>query len=203
MNVFYNPNALGDVLLVAFEEVKKDERIVRTYGDVAVLLHTASNQVCGLNIFHASHYGKVSGNGMIPADEAIRELIQKAVTSNKVEGEVPVPQASSFVVGYVKEKKKHPEADKLSICQVDTGEDTLQIVCGAPNVATGQKVPVALPGAFMPSGMKIEDTELRGVPSSGMICAARELAQPNASKEKGILVLDESAPVGGDAIAHL
>ena len=73
---------------------------------------------------------------------------------------------------------------------------TVQIVCGAPNVDAGQKVVVAKVGAVMPSGMVIRDAELRGVPSSGMICSAKELGLPDAPEEKGILVLDNNAVVG-------
>lgn len=93
-------------------------------------------------------------------------------------------------------KEKHPNADKLNICKVDVGTETLQIVCGAPNVDAGQKVVVAKVGAVMPSGMIIKDAELRGVPSSGMICSAKELALPNAPQEKGILVLEDKYEVG-------
>ncbi|MCT4571044.1 DUF4479 domain-containing protein, partial [Bacillus thuringiensis] len=101
-----------------------------------------------------------------------------------------------FVVGYVAEKEKHPNADKLNICKVEIGTETLQIVCGAPNVDAGQKVVVAKIGAVMPSGMLIKPAELRGVPSSGMICSARELELPDAPQEKGILVLEDSFEVG-------
>ncbi|NLY80448.1 MAG: DUF4479 domain-containing protein, partial [Lysinibacillus sp.] len=101
-----------------------------------------------------------------------------------------------FVVGYVESKEKHPNADKLSICKVNVGEEVLQIVCGAPNVEAGQKVVVAKIGAVMPSGMLIKPSQLRGVDSFGMICSARELAIPNAPSQKGILVLDEDAEVG-------
>ncbi len=95
-----------------------------------------------------------------------------------------------------KEKEKHPNADKLSVCKVNAGSETLQIVCGAPNVEAGQKVVVAKVGAVMPSGMIIKDAELRGVASSGMICSAKELNLPDAPKEKGILVLDDSRKAG-------
>ncbi len=76
------------------------------------------------------------------------------------------------------------------------GDETLQIVCGAPNVDQGQYVVVAKVGAVMPSGMVIKDAELRGVPSSGMICSAKELDLPDAPAEKGILVLDGSHQAG-------
>ena len=101
-----------------------------------------------------------------------------------------------FVVGHVLGKEKHPNADKLSVCSVDVGNETLQIVCGAPNVEKGQKVVVAKVGAVMPSGMVIRDAELRGVASSGMICSAKELGIPDAPVEKGILVLDENKSPG-------
>lgn len=100
------------------------------------------------------------------------------------------------MVGHVETKDKHPNADKLSICSVNIGDETLQIVCGAPNVAAGQKVVVAKIGAVMPSGMLIKAGNLRGVDSFGMLCSARELAIPNAPSEKGILVLSEDAVVG-------
>src|SRR5690606_23745299 len=82
----------------------------------------------------------------------------------------------NVVVGYVTDKEKHPEADRLSVCQVDVGEEQLlQIVCGAQNVAKGQKVPVALIGAELPGDFKIKRTKLRGMESQGMICSAQEL----------------------------
>ena len=82
---------------------------------------------------------------------------------------------TNVVVGYVKEYVKHPEADKLNICQVDVGEETTQIICGAPNVEAGQKVIVASPGAVLPGGIKIKKAKLRGEESNGMICSLQEL----------------------------
>nr|MDK7245178.1 DUF4479 domain-containing protein [Staphylococcus lugdunensis] len=101
-----------------------------------------------------------------------------------------------FVVGYVKTKEKHPNADKLSILSVDVATEVLQIVCGAPNVEAGQKVVVAKVGAVMPSGMVIKDAQLRGVDSSGMVCSMKELNLPNAPQEKGILVLSDNYQIG-------
>ncbi|WP_128894851.1 phenylalanine--tRNA ligase subunit beta [Longirhabdus pacifica] len=112
------------------------------------------------------------------------------------------------VVGYVKKKEKHPDADKLNVCTVDVGEtEDLQIVCGAKNVDAGQKVPVALVGSVLPGNFKIKKAKLRGVPSHGMICSAKELGIDSKllSKEKqdGILVLPEEAEIGSDMIAYL
>jgi phenylalanyl-tRNA synthetase beta chain len=110
---------------------------------------------------------------------------------------------SGVKVGLVKTRDKHPNADKLSVCTVDVGQGTdLQIVCGASNVAAGQKVPVALAGASLPGGVTIREAEVRGVKSQGMICSARELGLnvklfPKELQE-GILVLPEDAEVGTD-----
>ena len=94
------------------------------------------------------------------------------------------------VVGKVIECKKHPNANKLSICQVNIGQEIKQIVCGAKNVATNQFVPVALIGATLGENFKIKETKLRGVESSGMICSAKEIGLPDIND--GILVLDDS-----------
>jgi len=94
------------------------------------------------------------------------------------------------VVGYVLECDKHPDADKLNVCQVDIGTAKRQIVCGAKNIAKGMHVAVAIVGAIMPSGLEIKSATLRGVNSEGMICSASELGLPDIND--GILVLDES-----------
>ncbi len=101
-----------------------------------------------------------------------------------------VPSVENFVVGRVLTSEPHPDADRLKVCTVDVGEDEpAGIVCGAPNVAVGQTVAVALPGARMPDGTKIKAAKLRGVPSNGMILAADELEIDN--DHSGIMVLDE------------
>lgn len=95
-----------------------------------------------------------------------------------------------IVVGFVKEKVKHENSDKLSICQVDVGNEILQIVCGAQNVAQGQFVAVALKGALMPNGMEIKEAKLRGVDSCGMLCSSAELGFEKIND--GIMLLDDS-----------
>lgn len=96
----------------------------------------------------------------------------------------------NVVVGFVKECERHPDADKLSVCTVDVGNQTSTIVCGAKNVAAGQYVPVALVGASLPDGLTIKKAKLRGVESEGMICSAEELGLPKIND--GIMELDES-----------
>lgn len=107
------------------------------------------------------------------------------------------------VVGYVVSCEMHPDSDHLHVCMVDVGEgEPIQIVCGAPNVAVGQKVPVALNGATLPGGIKIKKGKLRGVMSNGMICAHDEMgieaSRLGYEPEYGILVLPEDAEVGSD-----
>jgi len=102
--------------------------------------------------------------------------------------------SDGIVVGEVVAKSPHPQADRLSVCDVKTGSETLQIVCGAPNVAVGQKVPVAVAGSQLPSGARIEQVKIRGVESRGMICSEAELGLSNRSD--GIMVLNGNANVG-------
>ena len=85
------------------------------------------------------------------------------------------PSPEGFVVGRVIAAEKHPDADRLSVCTVDAGDGERTIVCGAPNVAAGQTVAVALPGAVMPGGQELGKAKLRGVESAGMILAEDEL----------------------------
>jgi phenylalanyl-tRNA synthetase beta chain len=93
-----------------------------------------------------------------------------------------------IVVGEVKRAKKHPDADKLTVCDVAVGSETLQIVCGAPNVAEGQLVPVAAVGTRLSGDFEIKPVKLRGVASNGMICSEREIGLSDA--HDGIMVLD-------------
>ncbi|HET7579055.1 MAG TPA: phenylalanine--tRNA ligase subunit beta [Bacillales bacterium] len=116
--------------------------------------------------------------------------------------------ANGVVVGYVKECGPHPNADKLNLCQVDVGEEEpLQIVCGAPNVAEGLKVPVAKPGAVLPGNVKIKRTKLRGEASNGMICSLQELGVEDKLVPRevsdGIFIFPEDAGVGEDALEYL
>lgn len=98
------------------------------------------------------------------------------------------------VVGEVIQKDSHPDAEKLSVCQVQHGENSSQIVCGAKNFTVGDKIPLALPGTIMPSGLKIKKGKLRGVESHGMMCSGQELGIP--SDVDGLLILDPAADVG-------
>ncbi len=101
----------------------------------------------------------------------------------------------NFVVGYVKEKKKHPNADKLTLCTVSTNGQDYQVICGAPNVEAGQKVVFAKVGAIVPKGnFKISKAKIRGIESNGMICSEAELQL--SDNHEGIMVLDEGIQEG-------
>ncbi len=107
----------------------------------------------------------------------------------------PFAGLAGIVVGHVLERAAHPSSDHLSVCRVDIGTgEILDIVCGAPNVAAGQKVPVAPVGTVMPGGLEIKKAKLRGQPSCGMICSERELGLGDG--HDGIMVLDPGLAVG-------
>ncbi|HSC20312.1 MAG TPA: phenylalanine--tRNA ligase subunit beta, partial [Solirubrobacterales bacterium] len=130
--------------------------------------------------------------GMEPAELADR-LVMTGTEVERLDSVGP-PSGDGFVVGKVVKCEKHPKADRLSACMVDTGDGERPIVCGAPNVAAGQTVAVALPGARMPNGEKLRKAKLRGIPSEGMILAADELEI--GDDHEGIMVLDESLAAG-------
>lgn len=193
MNLFYNKNGVGDVLMVTIDPAT--ENLEYEYQNDITIIKSESN-IVGFNIFNASKYVQLEGSGNIKIQEKHISSIQDLLEKNNINYKLEVDLSPKFVVGFVTEKTKHPDADKLSVCQVDVGNGTLQIVCGAPNIDQGQKVVVAKVGAVMPSGMLIKDAELRGVPSTGMICSMKELDLEGAPKEKGIMVLDDSYTVG-------
>ena len=196
MNVAYNKPHVGDVLLVQLATESIVKTVTETKGDVVILKEETTGEIKGFNLFNASKYMELDAQGLVEVTPELAEKIAAALAANGAEVSLDVDFSPKFVVGYVEEKEKHPNADKLSICKVNVGEETLQIVCGAPNVESGQKVVVAKIGAVMPSGLLIKAGNLRGVDSFGMLCSARELAIPGAPEVKGILVLDTDAEVG-------
>ncbi|EMA6342603.1 YtpR family tRNA-binding protein [Bacillus cytotoxicus] len=196
VNVFYNLEGIGDTLIVVLQDIALENRTFDRKGDVARIYDRESNVTAGFNIFGVSSYMEIKETGNITLTKELVEKINEILAKNGFEEKVEADFSPKFVVGYVAEKEKHPNADKLSICKVEVGTETLQIVCGAPNVEAGQKVVVAKIGAVMPSGILIKPAELRGIPSAGMLCSARELELPDAPQEKGILVLEDSYEVG-------
>ncbi|MDW7748395.1 YtpR family tRNA-binding protein, partial [Halomonas sp.] len=127
------------------------------------------------------------------------QALADQITMAGLEVDAVEPVAAAFsevVVAEVVGKEPHPDADKLNVCRVDDGSgEPVQVVCGAPNVAVGQKVPFARVGAVLPGDFTIRKAKLRGVESRGMICSASELGLAEETSA-GILVLPPGATVG-------
>jgi len=129
----------------------------------------------------------------ISTDEIVHRLtmsgleVEEVIDQNKI--------YEKFIVGYVEQKEKHPNADRLSLCTVSDGKQSYQVICGAPNVDAGQKVVFAPIGTIIPKGnFEIKKAKLRGIESFGMICAEDELEL--SDDHSGIMVLDENIPTG-------
>lgn len=142
----------------------------------------------------------------VTAQELADEITKSGI---EVEGvEVLNKGVKGVVVGHVLECEKHPEADKLSKCLIDIGEEEpVQIICGAPNIAQGLKVPVAKVGAVLPGNFKIKKAKLRGEASHGMVCSLQELGIDGKLVAKdyadGIFIFPSDAEVGADALEIL
>jgi phenylalanyl-tRNA synthetase beta chain len=133
----------------------------------------------------------------VDLDGLSAEDLAQALTMVGLEVEAVVPigrELESLIVGEILEVRKHPQADHLSLCQVFTGQETLDIVCGATNVRPGIRVPLALPGTKLPSGLEIRSAPIRNVVSAGMLCSEKELGL--SEDHSGIMVLPEGVQNG-------
>ncbi|MBY7143901.1 DUF4479 domain-containing protein [Virgibacillus sp. NKC19-3] len=196
MFVFYNATGIGDVLIIPLKDGDRYDLIHETTGPITTIMNS-KHEVLGYNIFDASKHLTFNEEGKIILTEELLNQIKVLFQKSNLDDDLDFDLSPKFVVGYVTHKAAHDNADNLSVCQVDVGDsEQLQIVCGAPNVEENQKVVVAKVGAIMPSGLKIKPTELRGIASNGMMCSRKELGLPHASKEKGILILEDSYTVG-------
>ncbi|WLR60863.1 YtpR family tRNA-binding protein [Guptibacillus hwajinpoensis] len=202
MNMFYNKEGVGDTLIVTLGSTEREDKAVQRKENVARIYSKETNKTIGYNLFHFSQIQVLTSSGVVEESEELVNAVNRAIQANGFDDELVYDASPKFVVGYVEEMEKHPNADKLNVCQVNVGQEKLQIVCGAPNVDKGQKVVVAKVGAVMPSGMIIKDASLRGIESTGMICSAKELALPDAPQEKGILVLPEDNEIGTEFKAY-
>lgn len=145
-----------------------------------------------------TNYIDLAGISVAQIDAAL-PMIGLEVESTTSAGLVPLDKV---VVGEILSFEKHPQADKLSVCQVDVGDGTpRQIVCGAKNFKANDRVPVSLPGAKLPTGFEIKESPLRGVVSQGMMCSSTELGLP--AGEDGLLILTGRAPKVGTPINAL
>lgn len=143
--------------------------------------------------------------GEIPVAELAEKITKSGVEVDQI---IHVgKEIDGVVVGYVESCEQHPNADKLNVCKVDVGSESLDIICGAPNVRQGQKVAVATPGTTLPGDFHIKEVELRGLKSNGMICSLQELAMNEEyippSMADGIVVLDENAVVGDPVTSYI
>ncbi len=138
-------------------------------------------------------------NPQVLSEELVARL---SMAGLEVDSVTPVAGAfSGIVVGEVISTEAHPDADKLRVCQVSNGSETFQVVCGAPNVRPGLKIPFAMIGAELPGDFKIKKAKLRGVESNGMLCSAAELQI--SEENDGLLELALDAPVGEDIRVYL
>jgi len=139
-------------------------------------------------------------NPPVSRDELVARL---SMAGLEVDDVAPVSGAfTGVVVGEVLTAEPHPDADKLRVCQVSDGQQQLQIVCGAPNVRAGLKIPLATVGAELPEGLRIKKAKLRGVESNGMLCSSSEL-QMLGDHGEGLLELPADAPVGESLRTYL
>ena len=139
-------------------------------------------------------------------DENITELTDKITKFGVNIEAVMRNNINNLVVGHVLKVEKHPDSDHLNVCQVNIGDTTTQIVCGASNVRENLKVIVARPGAVLPGDFEIKKSKIRGIESNGMICALFELGLEEKTEEtynKGITELSDDAPVGVNALKYL
>ena len=139
-------------------------------------------------------------------NEDLNELAVKITKAGVNVEKVISKRINNLVIGKVISCEMHPDSDHLHICMVDTGSETLQIVCGAPNVREGLKVIVALPGAVLPGNFEIKKGTIRGVESNGMLCALFELGIEEKNDEnyaKGIHEVEDNVEVGTDANIYL
>ena len=132
------------------------------------------------------------------------DVLSHKLTMMGLEVDSISPAAESFsgvVVGEIISADPHPDADKLRVCHVNIGDETVQIVCGAPNARAGLVAPLAKVGAVLPGGFKIKQAKLRGVESQGMLCAAAELTI--SDDNEGLMELPSDAPIGLDIREYL
>lgn len=192
LHAFYNPINVGDVLLVRLGSGVHQSN--KQLNDLTILFDK-DNKVIGYNIFNATNHFTSLNEGLVKMTSKVVDEINTILNKNQLD---PVHHdgKSKFIVGFIESFEKHPDSDHLNVCQVNLGNESTQIVCGASNVAVNRKVVVATIGAVMPSGLIIQPSVLRKVESNGMLCSAKELKIEIDSTTKGILLLEDSYVVG-------
>lgn len=179
VSCYYNRE--NDVLLVA----TTNKYVTKDVVDNVVVLKDDEGSVVGLNIFQPQ--GKL--NDGLNDVNLIGDMVKPYFSEDLL---------NPFVVGYVEKRENHPSSEKLNVCQINLGDETKQIICGASNIDEEMKVVVARVGAVMPNGMSILPSKLLKVDSFGMVCSGKEL-----NKEQdypGIMVLDDKYEIGQEII---
>lgn len=192
----YNKN-VGDVLMLIVANNEGAEVTYERKADVARIFREDTGQTVGWNIFDIKKDWPDLAQGQNDLSEhQVTELNVKLKAAGFDE-QLTYDGQPKFVVAEILSMEDHTDSDHLHVCQVEVGlEAPVQIVCGAPNAFVGMKTVAALPGAMMPSGSLIWPGALRGVPSYGMLCSARELDLPNAPQARGIIELNTSLEAG-------
>ncbi|WP_076459308.1 YtpR family tRNA-binding protein [Limosilactobacillus caccae] len=197
----YNPSEIGDILVVITGQ-DTAEQDTKVADDVAQIT-SDKGDLLGYNFMNASKIlpELVDHNGQVfLTDEQVAKLNDK-LTAAGFDKMLTADHEPKFVVGYVEKISDHPKSDHLKITQTKINADqTVQIVCGSPNVAEGEKVVVARPGAMMPDGKIIWPGQLMGVDSAGMLCGFRELRIKNAPDEKGLFIIPDDWQEVGEAV---
>ncbi|WP_034552892.1 YtpR family tRNA-binding protein [Carnobacterium funditum] len=193
----YNKDGIGDVLLVMTKNSIPKDQDFETKEKITRIFNNVTKETVGYNFFDVSNHIQINGNGPLTLDAEQIRVVNTLLSKEGFTDQLKIDKAPKFVVGYVKECVLHPNSDHLSITQIEIdNQEVVQIVCGASNIAIGQKVVVAKVGAMMTDGTTIWDGELRGESSHGMVCSARELGIKETTAKKGILILSDSSITG-------
>ncbi|MDG6119112.1 YtpR family tRNA-binding protein [Lactococcus formosensis] len=192
----YNKN-VGDVLMLIVANNEGAEVTYERKADVARIFREDTGQTVGWNIFDIKKdWSDLTQGQNNLSERQVAELNVKLKAAGFDE-QLTYDGQPKFVVAEILTMKDHADSDHLHVCQVEVGlDEPVQIVCGAPNAVVGMKTVAALPGAMMPSGTLIWPGALRGVPSYGMLCSARELDLPNAPQVRGIIELNANLEAG-------
>ncbi|MFK4965487.1 YtpR family tRNA-binding protein [Lactococcus garvieae] len=192
----YNKN-VGDVLMLIVANNEGAEVTYERKADVARIFREDTGQTVGWNIFDIKKdWPDVTQGQNDLSEHQVAELNEKLKAAG-FDDQLTYDGQPKFVVAEILTMEDHADSDHLHVCQVEVGLDApVQIVCGAPNAVVGMKTVAALPGAMMPSGSLIWPGALRGVPSYGMLCSARELDLPNAPQVRGIIELNTDLEAG-------
>ncbi len=187
--LFINRKAFSGVGMIVLKDAAPAAS--ETIGEVCAI-YDLKHEIIGYNLINP--YFEKLNDGYQPWDDVTLAFVNEKLIEAGFAG-IEIDPAPRLVVGYVKTCETHPDSDHLHVCQVDVGQECVQIVCGAANVAANQKVVAALPGAVLPDGKLIEASVLRGVESAGMLCSEWELRLIDEPK-RGILILDDQAVIG-------